>query len=173
MATLVAAVPDDALARPTPCERYTVGDLLDHIGGSTLAFTAAAVKKPLDGAPSGDASRLAPDWRSRIPVDLETLGQAWRDPEAWDGMTAAGGVDLPGQVAGAVALDELVIHGWDLAEATDQPAGYEGPGLEAVHETVSHFRSAGVEGLFGPAVDVPDRAPLFDRILGQVEHAGR
>jgi uncharacterized protein (TIGR03086 family) len=81
-------------------------------------------------------------------------------------MTAAGGVDLPGDVAGAVALDELVIHGWDLAKATGQPAGYEGPGLEAVHETVSHFRAAGVEGLFGPVVHVADSAPLLDRILG-------
>ena len=81
-------------------------------------------------------------------------------------MTAAGGVDLPGDKAGAVALDELVLHGWDLAKATGQPAGYEGPGLESVYEMVSHFRSAGVEGLFGPAVDVPDSAPLFERILG-------
>jgi uncharacterized protein (TIGR03086 family) len=166
MADLVTAVPDDALGRPTPCERYTVGDLLDHIGGFALAFTAAARKTPLDGAPSGDSARLAPDWRERIPHDLVVLGEAWQDPDAWTGMTAAGGVDLPGEMAGAVALDELVLHGWDLAKATDQPAGYEGPGLEAVYEMVSHFRSAGVEGLFGPAVDVPDSAPLFERILG-------
>ena len=81
-------------------------------------------------------------------------------------MTAAGGVDLPGDVAGVVALDELVIHGWDLAKATGQPAGYDGPGLEAVHAMVEQFRAAGIEGLFGPAVEVPDDAPLFDRILG-------
>src|SRR4051794_29035404 len=49
IAQLVAAVPDDALTRPTPCERYTVGDLLDHIGGFALAFGAAAVKRPLEG----------------------------------------------------------------------------------------------------------------------------
>jgi hypothetical protein len=59
-----------------------------------------------------------------------------------------------------------VIHGWDLAVSTGQPAAYDGPGLEAVYATVSHFRAAGIEGLFGPAVDIPDDAPLFDRILG-------
>ncbi len=81
-------------------------------------------------------------------------------------MTAAGGVDLPAAVAGVVALDELVIHGWDLAKATGQPAGYDGPELEAVHGMVQHFRSSGIEGLFGPPVLVPDDAPLLDRILG-------
>ena len=166
IADLVVAVPDDALGRPTPCERYTVGDLLDHIGGLALAFTAAARKTPLDGAPSGDAANLAPDWRERIPRDLITVGEAWHDPDAWTGMTAAGGVDLPGEMAGAVALDELVVHGWDLAKGTNQPAGYEGPGLDAVHETVCQLRSSGSEGIFGPSVDVPEDAPLFDRILG-------
>jgi uncharacterized protein (TIGR03086 family) len=166
MARLVGAVPADALDHPTPCERYSVGDLLDHIGGSVLAFTGAARKTPLEGSPSGDASRLAPDWRTRIPSDLEALAEAWHQPEAWTGMTRAGGVDLPGDVAGVVALDELVIHGWDLAKAIGQPAGYDGPGLEAVHGMVQQFRGAGVEGLFGPPVAVPDDAPLLDRILG-------
>lgn len=166
MAGLVQRVPDDALDRPTPCTDYTVGDLLDHIGGSARAFAAAAAKAPFDGAPSGSAARVGPDWRARIVRDLEDVAEAWRNPDAWTGMTAAGGVDLPAEVAGVVALDELVIHGWDLATATGQPAGYDGPGLEAVHANVQHFRDAGVDGLFGPLVEMPDDAPLFDRILG-------
>lgn len=166
MADLVAAVPDDALGRPTPCQEYTVGDLLDHIGGAALAFTAAAAKTPLEGGPSGDASNLGDGWRTRIPTDLGRLAEAWRDDAAWTGMTGAGGVELPAEVAGVVALDELIIHGWDLARATGQPAAYEGPGLEAVHATVQQFRAGGIEGLFGPEVAVAADAPLLDRILG-------
>jgi uncharacterized protein (TIGR03086 family) len=94
------------------------------------------------------------------------MAEAWSDPDAWTGMTAAGGVALPAEVAGVVALDELVIHGWDLAKATGRPAGYDGPGLEAVHGMVQHFRAEGAEGLFGPLVPIPDDAPLLDRILG-------
>ena len=166
MARLVEGVPEGAIGWPTPCHEYTVGDLLDHIGGAALAFIAAAVKEPLDPAPAGDAANLGLDWRSRIPRDLLALGEAWRQPDAWTGVTAAGGVELPGGVAGLVALDELLIHGWDLAVATGQPAGYEGPGLEAVSTTVQHFRSAGIEGLFGPEVPQAGDAPLMDRILG-------
>jgi uncharacterized protein (TIGR03086 family) len=75
-------------------------------------------------------------------------------------------VELPGEVAGVVALDELIIHGWDLAKATGQPASYEGPELDAVHAMVQQFRAGETEGLFGPAVAVADDAPLLDRILG-------
>ena len=49
--------------------------------------------------------------------DLDALVDAWHDPGAWQGMTKAGPFELPGEVAGVVALDELVLHGWDLAVA--------------------------------------------------------
>jgi uncharacterized protein (TIGR03086 family) len=143
-----------------------VGDLVEHIGGLALGFIGAAVKRPLGSPPSGDAARLPADWRTRIPADLHRMAAAWAEPDAWTGMTGAGGVDLPGEVAGVVALDELVVHGWDLAKATGQPAGYDGPGLDEVHGLVQQFRSSGIDGIFGPQVDLPDDRPLLDRILG-------
>lgn len=163
---LVEATPDDALEQATPCTDYTVGDLLDHIAGSVAAFRAAATKDPLPGGPSGDAANLPAEWRTRMAADVLALAEAWCDPVAWTGMTAAGGVDLPGDVAGVIALDELVIHGWDLAKALGQPAGYDGPGLDAVLDRVQQLRASGAEGLFGPEVRVPDDAVLFDRLLG-------
>jgi uncharacterized protein (TIGR03086 family) len=166
LATLVEVVPDAALGRPTPCAEYSVGDLVDHIGGAALAFAFAAKKQPLERGPSGDANRLGADWRTRIPRDVRAMAVAWREPDAWTGMTAAGGVDLPGEVAGVVALDELVIHGWDLAKATGRPADYAGPELPAVHELVVSLQSNGIQGIFGPPVVVPDDAPLMDRIVG-------
>ena len=166
MAGLVEAVPEGALGRVTPCEGYTVGALLDHIAGVALAFSAAAAKQPLDAAPQADAAALAPDWRTRIPSDLRAMAESWRAPDAWRGATAAGGVDLPAELAGAVALGELVIHAWDLAVAVGAPGDVDGPELEVVHDTVHHFRQGGVEGLFGPVVPVAPEAPLLDRILG-------
>ncbi|HWW53712.1 MAG TPA: maleylpyruvate isomerase N-terminal domain-containing protein, partial [Acidimicrobiales bacterium] len=88
MAELISGVPDGLLDRPTPCPAYTLGDLVDHVGGLTLAFTAAATKATGDTGshgPSGDATRLGDDWRTRIPQGLTTLAEAWRDPAAWTG----------------------------------------------------------------------------------------
>ncbi len=173
LADLVAGVPDDLLDAPTPCPAYTVGDLLDHVGGASLAFTGAAVKDTGDvtsQGPSGDASRLSDDWRTHIPRDLVALAAAWRDPDAWTGMTKAGGVELPGEVAGLVALDELVVHGWDIARATGQAYDVDTASLEAVQAFVSQFSEPGQEemraGLFGPVVEVPEDAPLLDRVIG-------
>jgi uncharacterized protein (TIGR03086 family) len=173
MADLITGIPDGSLDGPTPCPDYTLGDLVDHVGGMALAFTAAAMKATDDTGsqgPSGDASRLGDDWRARIPGSLAALAAAWRDPAAWGGVTRAGGLELPGQVAGLVVLDELVIHGWDVARASRQPYHCDPGLLEAVHGFVAPFaepgKEAAREGLFGPMVEVPDGAPLLDRVVG-------
>jgi uncharacterized protein (TIGR03086 family) len=173
MAALISDIPDEALAGPTPCPAYTLGDLVDHVRGLTLAFTAAAQKDTsgrTSRPASGDASQLGEDWRTRIPQDLAALAQAWRDPAAWTGMTRAGGFDLPGEFAGMVALDELVIHGWDVARATGQPYDCDPQSLDAVHGFVAQMAGPGQEatreGRFGPVVAVPDDAPLVDRVIG-------
>jgi uncharacterized protein (TIGR03086 family) len=170
---LVGGVPDELLSAPTPCPAYALGDLVEHIGGAAVAFTGAAAKDLGDATsqgPSGDASRLSDDWRSRIPRDLAALAEVWRDPAAWTGMTKAGGVDLPGEVAGLVALDELVIHGWDVARATGQAYEVDAATLEAVHGFVAQFSEPGMEearaGLFAAVVEVPEDAPLLDRVIG-------
>ncbi len=178
LAELVRGVPDELLGAPTPCPAYSVGDLVEHIGGLTLAFTAAAEKSfdapGVTGAPSGDASRLPADWRERIPRDLQRLADAWRDPDAWTGMTQAGGIDLPGDVCGLVALDEVVIHGWDLARATGRQYTVTPEVLDTVERFVAPFSVPGAEdqraGMFGPVVPVPGDAPLLDRVVGM---AGR
>jgi uncharacterized protein (TIGR03086 family) len=177
MADLVAGIGDDQLGRPTPCPDYTLGDLLDHVGGFSLAFTAAAAKTELPAGsqgPSGDASRLGDDWRGRIPGALEALAEAWRDEDAWTGMTKAGGLDLPGEAAGLVALDEVVLHGWDVARASGQEFVCDPQVLEAVHGFLEQFSGPGTEeqraGLFGPEIEVPADAPLLDRVVAM---AGR
>lgn len=173
LAELVEAVPDSSLGAPTPCAGHSVGDLLDHIGGLSIAFAIAATKEELpDGpmAPSADAANLPEDWRTELPIRLDALATAWQDPAAWDGMTTAGPLEMPAPVAALVALDEVVVHGWDLAQATAQPFAADPTLLGAVHGFVSEFsgpgREADREGLFGPEVPVPDDAPLLDRVLG-------
>ncbi|MGH3242058.1 MAG: TIGR03086 family metal-binding protein [Spirillospora sp.] len=172
VAGLVAGVRDDQLAAPTPCEDLSLAALLDHVGMLSMAFTWAAEKHFPQGPsspPTIDASRLPADWRALIPERLDALAAAWRSPDAWEGMTQAGGLDLPGRDAGHVAMNELVVHGWDIARASGQP--YE-PGdeelaacLAFVGPAVEQSGGQGVEGLFGPAVDVPADAIPLDRLI--------
>jgi uncharacterized protein (TIGR03086 family) len=172
MTELVRGVPDEALGEPTPCD-IPLGALIDHVRTLTLAFTAAARHDltTFGGPPpEPDAANLDPDWRERIPESLEELAAAWNDPAAWAGMTKAGGIDMPGEVAGLVALDEVVIHGWDIARSTGQPFDVEPELLEAVHEFVAPLADPDSpiprEGMFGPPVPVAADAPLLDRVVG-------
>ncbi|GIH94649.1 TIGR03086 family metal-binding protein [Planobispora siamensis] len=176
LADLIGRVRDDQLTAPTPCGGISVGELLDHIDSLCGAFTAAAAKTPIEGggtAPVPDASRLGEDWRRRIPARLDELARAWREAPAWEGTTEVGGLRLPGAVAGAAALDEVVVHGWDLAVATGQSYPGADPALAEVLGTAYRWvgtiaaeQPEGSPGLFGPPVPVPDDAPLMDRLLG-------
>jgi len=177
LADLVANVKDDALDRPTPCPAYSLGDLIEHVGGLSLAFTAAGRKErnaytEMGGA--GDASRLSADWRERIPRDLAALAQTWAEPGAWAGMTRIAGDDSPAGVVGLVLADELAVHGWDVARATGQAYACEPDILEAALKFLQMFASpdapAGPEVTFGPARILLDEAPLLDRVVGM---AGR
>ncbi|MEU8464071.1 TIGR03086 family metal-binding protein [Streptomyces sp. NPDC029003] len=171
VAALAAGVPDARLTDRTPCPAYAVGDLLSHLAGLAVAFRDAARKDlgpTTDTAPGPAVPPLPAGWREEIPRIMDELAEAWRDPAAWAGMTRAGGVDLPGDVAAAVAADELVVHGWDLARSTGQ--GYA-PDPAALHASHAFLLAAAGEadgggGIFGPVVPVPQDAPLLARTVG-------
>ena len=172
LADLVANVADEDLARPTPCPAYTLGDLIEHVGGMAIAFMAAARKERdarTDQPPPGDAARLAAGWRERIPRDLRDLGLAWREPSAWQGMTRIGGMDSPAETVGLVLADELAVHGWDVARASKQPYTCEPDVLEAARQFLELFASpdapSGPEVPFGPATVLLPEAPLLDRVV--------
>jgi uncharacterized protein (TIGR03086 family) len=164
---LLEGVPDSALGDPTPCADTPVAGLLDHLMGLSEGLRAAAAKEPDRGAPQASAANLEPDWRSVLPKRLDALVAAWRDPAAGEGTTSAGGIEMPAAEIAVVTLDELVLHGWDLARATGQPYEPDPADITTIMGFVEAFGSAeGVPRLFGPAVPVPDDAPAFDRALG-------
>ncbi|MFI1726963.1 TIGR03086 family metal-binding protein [Streptomyces sp. NPDC020489] len=171
VARLALAVRDEQLADPTPCPDLAVRNLLGHLLGLTVAFRDAARKDlgpTTDTDPASAVPDIGPGWREELPKVLDELAEAWRAPAAWTGMTRAGGVDLPGEVAAAVAVDELVVHGWDLARATGLPYEPDPAALEAAYDFLlaATKDDARGGGIFGPVVPVPEGAPLLDRAIG-------
>lgn len=169
VADVVRNVKDDQLTAATPCPEYTVADLLDHLDGLSLAFVGAGRKQPVDGAGSGHGERLGDGWRERIAGRLDDLAGAWRDPGAWTGTTAAGGVEMSGEEAGQVAVNEVVTHGWDLAVSTGQEYAVDAASVAAATAFVSLFSGPGTEEMrgdaFGPEVAPPAGADALERLI--------
>ena len=170
VARIVTGVREEQLTGPTPCAGTPVAGLLDHLAGLALAFRAAARKQPLPGGPRASAEDLPPDWRSLIPARLAELATAWEDAAAWAGVTEVAGARMPAAAMGRVALDEVLVHGWDLAVATGQDYRPDPAAVEACLAYVTAMNTpenqAMRDGQFGPVVPVPDDAPALDRLLG-------
>jgi uncharacterized protein (TIGR03086 family) len=123
MESVIAGICPAHWSASTPCPAWNVADLTDHVVAGNRRFASALrgeqapPSQPGDGDAngSGAADRLA-DYRRSV----DDLYDAFASPGALDRI-----VSVPfGQVPGAVALHlrvvELVVHGWDLARATDQ-----------------------------------------------------
>jgi uncharacterized protein (TIGR03086 family) len=171
LSRVVMDVDDDQLGAATPDGDATVADLLDHINSLSQAFARAAAKDVAGSQPASpaDGSRLPPDWRASIPDRLRALAAAWQAEPAWTGMTKAGGIDMPAEVAASVAANEVIVHGWDLAAGTGHEYTAD-PELVQVAiafvEPTARQNPDGVPGLFGPAIAVPQDASPLHRLLG-------
>lgn len=164
LARLLAGVADDRLDAPTPCADWTLRDLLLHVDGFTVALSANARKEPPRRQPA-----LGPDWRDTLPGQLAQLAAAWREESAWQGRVSAGGIEMSAEDSALVALEELVVHGWDVARATGQQLRVDDASLAGVERFLEVF-GAQIEsgqGPYGPAVPVPPTAPTLDRLVGR------
>lgn len=166
--SLISGIGDTMMDNRTPCPQYAVADLVDHLMGLTVAFSFAARKEAIPAAPQSrgvSGTNLPGDWRDRLPQRLDDMADAWRDPKAWEGTTHVGGVTLPGKVAGVVAANELLIHGWDLARGTGQEFTGEPAVVSAAIDMLSQGDSSGNEA-FGPWVEVPTDSSPLDHAVG-------
>ena len=157
----MAGVRDDQLPGPTPCTGTSVAAMLDHLLGLTTAFRMAAEKVRPERRSVG---------RRRQPRDRLAHPAAGAAGGAGHGVASAGGVGGDdrgrrrvdaGAAMGVVALNEVFVHGWDLAAATGQEYRPDPASVQACLEMVGDRTDATdePEGLFGPVVPVPDDAP--------------
>lgn len=101
----VALIPDAAMADPTPCDGWTVTDLLHHMNERHEAIARTALP-PLEpsGDPRGDFALVA----ARCLAVLERAGETVTMPRLGPVSTE--------WVLGIHAVD-MLVHRWDLARA--------------------------------------------------------
>ena len=115
----LARVDDDLLDRPTPCEGWSLGDLLAHMEDALDAFTEAAGGEVVVHAGARAEGRVA-----AIQQKACALLGAWGGPSPGDVVIATdgGGLDLMSSVLVSTAALEVTVHGWDVGRATGEDA---------------------------------------------------
>lgn len=167
MVRVLAGLGPRALPRPTPCTEFTVADLLDHLSETAGTLTVAAVGGPGDGTEPAASEGRDDDVASRLAADVERLATAWADPGLAElETTTAGGISMPVSFHNMIAVQELVLHAWDLAEATGQDFHPDPGTLERLHGFLTDVAPRDGSGPFGPAIPVPDDASVLDQVLG-------
>jgi len=164
LSRVAAHVGDDDLDRPTPCADWTVRDLLGHLLALTAHFAGVARHEAAERG--GPPAALTGDWRVLLDARLADLAAAWDEPGAWEGDGAAGGIEMPNAQLGVVALEEVVLHGWDLAQAVGAPFTVAEDDVAPVAVFVAGFEHAPPErraGLYGPTIAADEDG--FARVL--------
>ncbi len=179
----IVEVPGNRLTAPTPCEGYDVAALRRHVL-AWLQFFAAALTDP-----AGSGPRLDPEAWDLGPgddpvtiveaaaADIERAIEAGVATE----LVVMSQARMPGDAVLAMALGEYLVHGWDLAVATDRPwppaepvDGTDGePTGEAAAGAALAFLQTTVQpeyrgpdsGFFGYEVEAPAGATAFERLL--------
>jgi uncharacterized protein (TIGR03086 family) len=161
VAATVRGIGPERLGDRTPCEKYTVAELLDHLG-ATLASSARAAHKqpqPGDGLP-------APMSASAVAESAALAASAWADPAAYEGVSEFGPGEMPAAFAAAITLQELALHGWDLARAAGRPFSLGEETARVVLGVVEQIaEQARSTGGYAAAVPVSAAAPAFHRAL--------
>jgi uncharacterized protein (TIGR03086 family) len=158
MSRLVSGIRDDQLGRPTPCSDWTVADLLAHVHQFATVFAQNA-RKEQTRPPEG----LGDDWRRQIADQLDDLADAWLQEPAWQGRVSAGGVEMDAADNAVVAIEELTVHGWDLARATGQHVRVDDARLDQVDRFFDLFG----QGPFGPPVRAPEGSTRLERTVAR------
>jgi uncharacterized protein (TIGR03086 family) len=153
LAGLLDELPAGALGARTPCEDWTVADLVDHVVAAPATFARMVRGESVDwSVPTPSAG---PDPAAAFRSSGEDLLRSWREQDSPSG---APGVEW--QCA------ELAVHTWDLATALGRSTGTLDPqpaevGLAFLRANLTEDNRGPA---FGPVRQVPEGADAYERV---------
>ena len=169
-ATIVSGITAEELGDPTPCPKYDVAGLVDHI--VEAAHRAAALGRG-QAPPAGDESARVElsDAPGQLRRAAEEAAEAWGDGARLSSMfTMPWGEEYTGATLLDMYVAELATHAWDLARATGQLDGLNPalavPALDGARAMIKpEYRDMVEPGSpFGAEVPPPPDADDWERL---------
>ena len=169
-ALIVSAIDFERLGYPTPCPKYDVAGLIDHLveaGHRAAALGRGQAPPPGDGSPHVELS----DAPGQLRRAAEEAAQAWGDHSSLSlRYTMPWGEEYTGATLVDMYLAELAAHAWDLARATGQTGKLDPslalPALEGARAMIKpQYRNmAGPGAPFGAEVSPAPGADDWERL---------
>lgn len=155
---VVAGVRAEQWTLPTPCPEWTAGELVDHVVSGNRLFAAAL---------GGEVAPGQDDRLAAYDDSTEGLLTAFGAEDALERVVTVPFGTVPAAVALHLRVTELLVHGWDLAEASGQR-------LDVADEVAAQelaFSRQAIQQLppgrspFGPPQPAPDGAGPLDQLV--------
>jgi uncharacterized protein (TIGR03086 family) len=123
-AARIAAVSADGLDDPTPCSLWSLQELLDHTIGTLTMFADALAPAGAGAKPDAREVRALSEtpWDRAIAELAARSRQAWKAPGVMDRTFELPFGTMPAPVAVSANLLEVVVHGWDISQASGEAA---------------------------------------------------
>ncbi len=163
---VVAGIRPGQWAAPTPCTELDARGVLNHLVRGNLLFAAIIRDGP---RPVPGADHLGDDPLGAFRQAAAELRAAFAAPGVLESVYTAPFGTAPGARLAHVRVVEVLVHGWDLARATGQLAGFP---EDVAERALAGSRRALTERPQGPGapfaaeVPVPEDAPAVDRLAG-------
>ena len=150
------AVAADQLDAPTPCDDWDVKTLLSHMLETQSYFAGAARGEDVSPPSPTPSAAVSSDPIAEFAQTRADMLQTFGEP---------GVIDRTGPSLG-VALSDQLLHGWDLARATEQDATMP-DGLAEVALAMIHglFTEEQRKGILKPEQPVAPDASSQDKLL--------
>jgi uncharacterized protein (TIGR03086 family) len=143
--------------KATPCTEFTCHELAEHLFGSLTgvgAMAGATVVNPEEGS-----------LENRVSVMAAQVIDAWRTVDLDGTVPGPGGSRMPASIGAVILPIELVLHGWDLAQASGQRIHISDELVEYVRGMAETVVPDGRgRGAFAAEVTPADDATAVDRL---------
>ncbi len=169
-AAVIARVDQDDLERPTPCDEWSVRNVIDKMTASTMVFTSFGLREPAD--PTLDLVHprdvIGEDPLGAYQEAASACRAAWRRPGALEGMAPSTIGEAKARAVLNARIFDTTILTWDVATACGVPHGIDDElasyVLRVARALVPAVRSHN-EARYKPPVELDDDVPVVERLI--------
>jgi uncharacterized protein (TIGR03086 family) len=165
-ARVLARVSPNQYGECTPCEEWTVHDLVEHVVGGNNRTAAGHPGSPV-GQPALDGLVEGADPTELFTASAQRAQSVFAAPDGLAQMFELPFGSLPGSVVIGMRTTDVLVHAWDLAVATSQATDLDPELAQSCLETArdrlqESFRGPGRP--FGAAQECPRGRPVADEL---------